>query len=135
MTPTSSLAKARSDRALILVVERDPHVRELERFFLEEGGYAVEFANDGAEGLARARELRPVILISEVLLPRMDGFSVCRALKADPLTRGTLVVLFSILSAEDRAREAGADAFLRKPLDDGLLGETVSRLLSRRDDR
>ncbi|HET8538850.1 MAG TPA: response regulator, partial [Anaeromyxobacter sp.] len=51
------------------------------------------------------------------------------ALKADPVTRGIAVLVFSILSAEDRALEAGADAFLRKPLDDARLVETVIKLL------
>ena len=69
--------------ALILVVERDPHVRALERYFLEEAGYAVEFSGDGREALERARRLRPDIVISEILLPGLDGLSVCRALKAD----------------------------------------------------
>ncbi len=120
------------ERALILVVERDPNIRKLERYFLEEAGFAVEFADDGEQGLLRAQTLLPRIMISEVLLPGMDGFSVCRALKNEARTRHIVVVLFSILSSTDRAREAGADAFLKKPLDDGALVRTVSSLLSRR---
>lgn len=117
------------DKALILVVERDPHIRKLERFFLEQAGYRLEFADDGQQGLERARALLPRILVTEIMLPRLDGLRVCRALKADPVTRGIAVLVFSILSAEDRALEAGADAFLRKPLDDARLVETVIKLL------
>jgi two-component system response regulator MprA len=116
-------------KALILVVERDPHIKKLERFFLEQAGYRVEFVDDGAQGLERARALLPRILVTEIMLPRMDGLRVCRALKSDPATKGIAVLVFSILCAEDRAREAGADAFLLKPLDDERLVETVSRLL------
>lgn len=116
-------------KALILVVERDPHIKKLERFFLEQAGYRIEFADDGVQGLERARTLLPRILVTEIMLPRMDGLRVCRALKSDPATKGIAVLVFSILCAEDRAREAGADAFLLKPLDDERLVETVSRLL------
>jgi two-component system response regulator MprA len=58
------------EHALLLVVERDPHVRRLERYFLEQAGYAVDFADDGEHGLVRARAERPAIVISEILLPR-----------------------------------------------------------------
>jgi CheY-like chemotaxis protein len=119
------------DKALILVVERDPHIRRLERFFLEQAGYRVEFAEDGLQGLERARTLVPRILVTELMLPRLDGLKVCHALKSDPATRGIVVLVFSILSAEDRALEAGADAFLLKPLDDARLVDTVTRLLQR----
>jgi two-component system response regulator MprA len=117
-------------RALILVVERDPHVRALERYFLEEAGFAVEFAADGRAALDRARESNPAILISEILVPGLDGLSVCRALKSDFRTRGIAVLIFSILAAEERAFEAGADAFLRKPLNEARLVQSVQRLLA-----
>jgi CheY-like chemotaxis protein len=118
-----------SGQALILVVERDPHIRKLEQFFLEQAGYRVEFADDGLQGLERARILRPRIVVAEIMLPGLDGLTVCRALKSEPATRSIAVLVFSILSAEDRALEAGADAFLRKPLNDETLVETVSNLL------
>lgn len=118
-----------AERVLILVVERDPHIKKLERFFLEQAGYRVEFADDGVHGLERARVLLPRILVTEILLPRLDGLKVCRALKSDPATKDIVVLVFSILAAEDRALEAGADAFLRKPLDDARLVDTVTTLL------
>lgn len=121
---------ASTHRALVLVVERDPHILLLERYFLEQAGYRVEFASDGAQGLKAAQILRPRIVIAEILLPGLDGLCVCRGIKIDPATRDIPVVLFSILLAADRARVAGADAFLQKPLDDQLLIRTVERLLA-----
>jgi CheY-like chemotaxis protein len=123
---------AAADRALILVVERDPHVRELEQYFLEEAGYAVEFAADGQAALRQARELHPHILITEILVPKLDGLALCRTLKQDPATRHIAVLIFSILLAEGRAREAGADSYLRKPLAEKRLVETVRELLAGR---
>jgi CheY-like chemotaxis protein len=119
-----------ADRALILVVERDPHVRELEQYFLEEAGFEVEFAEDGLTALEQARALHPQIVITEILVPRLDGLALCRALKADPETRHIAVLVFSILLAAGRAREAGADRFLQKPLAEKRLVETVRELLS-----
>ena len=115
--------------ALILVVERNPLVQRLEKFFLEQAGYGVEFAADGATALARARALRPAILVTEVLVPKLDGLSLCRQLKSDPATQDMKVLIFSHLHAEGRAREAGADAFLIKPLNEERLIETVTRLI------
>ena len=114
---------------MILVVERNPLVQRLEKFFLEQAGYGVEFAADGATALARARELRPAILVTEVLVPKLDGLSLCRQLKSDPSTQATKVLIFSHLHAEDRAREAGADAFLIKPLNEERLIEIVKKLV------
>ena len=105
-------------------------VQRLERYFLEQAGFSVEFTVDGVTALARARELRPKILVTEILVPKLDGLSLCRAIKSDPETGDILVMIFSHLQAEDRAGEAGADAFLTKPLDEVLLIETVDRLLA-----
>ncbi len=124
-------APPRPGRALILVVEQDPQMRRLERYFLEQAGFAVEFAGDGNEGLEAARRLVPDIVVSEILIAGLDGLSVCRALKADAATRSIRVLIFSILAAEQRALAAGADAFLRKPLDDERLVESVEALLGR----
>lgn len=118
-----------SRQALILVVERNPGVQRLERFFLEQAGYTVEFASDGVAALARAQQLCPRIVVTEILVPRLDGLSICRALKADPKTQSILVLVFSHLHAEDRAIEAGADAFMIKPIDEEYLIDIVSRLL------
>jgi len=121
---------ASDKRALILVVERNPIVQRLEKYFLEQAGYAVEFAADGEAALAQARELRPGILVTEILVPKLDGLSLCHALKSDEKTRDIRVLVFSHLHAEDRAREAGADAFLVKPLDEERLIDTVAALVS-----
>jgi CheY-like chemotaxis protein len=129
MTDTPSSPEG---RGTILVVERDPHVRVLETLFLTEAGYAVEFADDGARALEQARRLRPDLLITEIMVPRLDGLALCRRLKDDPATQGIMVLIFSILTASARARDAGADAFLRKPLAEQKLVDIVEQLMARR---
>jgi len=116
-------------RAIILVVERDPHIRELESYFLNEAGFAVDFAADGIAALERARQLKPDIIITEVLVPKLDGLALCRAVKNDPQLRHIVMLVFSILAVQSRASEAGADAFLMKPLAEKRLVDTVRQLL------
>lgn len=130
-SPPSSVEK----RALILVVERNPAVQRLERFFLEQAGFTVEFASDGVSALDRARELRPKIVVTEILVPKLDGLSLCRALKSDPQTKSIIVLIFSHLHAEDRANEAGADGFIVKPIDEERLIDIVSKLLDINSER
>jgi CheY-like chemotaxis protein len=117
-------------RALILVVERNPVVQRLERYFLEQAGFTVEFASDGQSALDRARQLRPNIVVTEIMVPVLDGLSLCRILKSEPETAHTRVLIFSHLRAEDRAREVDADAFLLKPLSAELLIDTVQTLIA-----
>jgi two-component system phosphate regulon response regulator PhoB len=121
---------AQDHRALILVVERNPVVQRLERYFLEQAGFSVEFASDGLTALNRVRELKPKILVTEILVPKLDGLSLCRALKNDPKTREIRVLIFSHLHADERAREVEADAFLQKPLNEEMLIETVEKLIA-----
>lgn len=129
--PASTEEKPAAGRALILVVERDPHIRELESHFLSEAGFTVAFATDGRAALEQARELLPRIIITEILVPKLDGLALCRQLKADEHTRGITVLIFSILAAGGRSAEAGADAFLMKPLAEHKLLNTVKELMSR----
>ena len=132
-TPVEELRE--KGRAIILVVDRDPHVRELESHFLNQAGYSVGFAQDGDEALEQARKNLPDIIITEILVPNQDGLTLCRRLKADPRTRDIAVVVFSILSAAGRAREAGADAFLLKPLAEHTLVDAVRQILQARSAR
>jgi CheY-like chemotaxis protein len=100
----------------VLIAERDQNVRALQRVFLERAGLAVEFADDGLAALERARLAPPRLLVTEILLPKLDGLTLCRQLRDEPSTAHVPVVVFSILAAAARAAEAGAHVFLRKPL-------------------
>ena len=101
---------------LVLIAERDQTVRTLQRFFLERAGLAVEFADDGLAALERAMREPPAVVVTEILVPKLDGLTLCRRLRDEPATAQVPVVVFSILAAATRAAEAGARAFLRKPL-------------------
>jgi CheY-like chemotaxis protein len=130
--PPSPTQSAGTGSAVILCVERDPFVRDLESYFLTEAGFGVTFAEDGLQALQLARDLHPTIVITEILVPKLDGLALCRRLKSDPATRDIAVLVFSLLAAERRARDAGADAFLNKPLSAEGLRDAVRMLLARR---
>jgi CheY-like chemotaxis protein len=103
-------------RTLLTVVERDPHVRALITAFLEPLGCELQSADDGATALELIRQRRPSVVITEMLLPKLDGLSLCRAIKLSPATSDIPVVVFSVIDVRQRAVLAGADAFMLKPL-------------------
>lgn len=117
-------------KAAILIAERDQSVRALERYFLEQAGFQVEFADHGLELLERVQSARPAVIVTEILIPKLDGLTLCRRLHDDASTREIPVIVFSILSAAPRAAEAGAFAFLRKPLVEsvfvGIIREAIA---------
>ena len=100
----------------VLVVERDDNVRRLVLHFIG-STYLVEFLDDGFAALDRVRRSPPTALVAEVMIPRLDGLALCRLLKSDSSTEHVPVMLFSVLAANERARRAGADVFLGKPLE------------------
>jgi CheY-like chemotaxis protein len=113
----------------ILIAERDLQVRKLQEFFLGQAGFEVEFADDGEAALERARVALPALLVTEILIPKLDGLALCRRLRDDERTRDIPVLIFTILAAEARAQEAGA-AFLRKPLIDPIFVAAVQELVA-----
>ena len=92
------------------------NVRRLVLHFIGRA-YIVEFLDDGYAALDRVRRSPPAALIAEVMIPRLDGLALCRLLKSDSSTAHVPVLLLSVLAATERARQAGADAFLGKPLE------------------
>jgi len=103
---------------------------------LESEGYEVEVATDGEDARDKVAEFLPDLVISDVVMPRMSGFELCRHLKAQTRTASIPVVLLTALdSAQDllRGLEAGADNFIRKPYDEDYLLSRVRRILSNLD--
>ncbi|HUG40812.1 MAG TPA: response regulator [Longimicrobiales bacterium] len=113
---------------VILIAERDQSVRKLQSLFLERAGFIVEFSDDGEDALGRAMAVPPALVITEILIPKMDGLALCRRLREEPRTRDIPVIVFSILGAAQRAAEAGATVFLRKPLVDSIFVAAVQDL-------
>lgn len=122
-----------SSLATILIVDDDAMNREVMEAFLSLENYAVQLARNGAEGLASAHTHLPDLIILDVKMPDMDGYSVCIQLKADARTQHIPVIIATGYDgAEDRARgeAAGADFFLPRPFRGTELLEAVREVLS-----
>jgi CheY-like chemotaxis protein len=120
----------RPEAPLILIAERDHTVRELQRYFLERAGFGVEFAEDGQAAFDYARLTVPALIVTEILILKIDGLTLCRRLRDEPATSEIPVGVFSILAAAGRAAEAGAKAFLRKPLIEATFVATVEQVIA-----
>jgi putative two-component system response regulator len=116
----------------ILIVDDESGARAALELLLRREGFDVRDASDGPSAIIECASFRPDLILLDILMPGMDGFEVCRHIKATPETRLTPVVLITGLSAtEDRIKgiNAGADDFLSKPIDlNELLARTRSLL-------
>ena len=121
--------------AEILVAEDSPTQAEKLKYLLSELGYVVTIAANGKQALAAARKRKPAILITDVVMPEMSGFDLCKAIKSEPDLRNIPVILVtSLASAQDviKGLECGADNFIRKPYDEKYLLSRIDYLLTNR---
>jgi PAS domain S-box-containing protein len=102
---------------VVLVVDDDPATRDLVARFLERDGFRVAVASDGREGLERARALRPRVILLDVTMPQMDGWSVLRTLRGDAELGDTPVIMVTVLDEQNLAFSLGATDYLQKPVD------------------
>ncbi len=110
-----------SGQPTVLIIEDEPSARELMQNYLEPLGIRVEMARNAREGVSRARELRPDVITLDLLLPGGTGWNVLRDLRQLTDTSGIPVIVISVLDEEQSAMDAGATAYLRKPLKRDLL--------------
>ena len=117
----------------ILIVDDEPDLLTVLKIGLETEGYEVLTASDGEQGLAIARQAMPDLMVLDLMLPRMDGYKVCRTLKFDERYKRIPIFILSARSGEtDRrlALELGADEFHSKPYN---MRELVARVRARID--
>jgi two-component system, OmpR family, response regulator PrrA len=116
--------------ATILIADDDEDILALVHRALSESGYEVLLARDGATALATARERKPALALLDIAMPELDGYEVTSALKNDPATKDTVVILFTARSEAsdvEKGYEAGADDYIMKPF---TLKTLQSRILA-----
>jgi len=119
----------------VVVAEDSPTQAEMLRQALTEEGYTVSLAANGVEALEAARATRPAVIVTDVVMPDMDGYQLCRAVKSDAALRDVPVMIVTSLSQIDdivMALESGADNFIRKPFDVRALLARLDFLLANR---
>eukprot|EP01037_Dinobryon_pediforme_P022710 gene22710-23947_t len=116
---------------LILTVDDSASMRMLLKSSLSAQGYQIESANDGVHGLERMHEVQPDLLITDINMPRMDGFGLIEAVRAVPEFRGTPILVLSTEFSDEkkmRARESGATGWITKPFEAAKLGAAIRRV-------
>jgi len=116
----------------ILVVEDEESLLKLESILFTSKGYAVTGVRDGKSALDAIAADRPDLVVLDVMLPGLDGFEVCRAIKENPLTSSIPVVMLTAKKSSndlERGRLAGADAYLTKPFKSVKVLEVIEGLI------
>ena len=115
----------------VLIVEDDRNIQELLQMYLEKEGYAVTVASDGGQGLAKFRAIKPDLVLLDVMMPVMDGWAVCKAIRADSQT--PIIMLTAKGETDDKVTglKSGADDYVTKPFEMKELLARVEAVLRR----
>ena len=109
----------------VLIVEDDHNIAELLQMYLEKEGYAVTIAEDGGKGLAKFRAIKPDLVLLDVMMPVMDGWSVCRAIRAEAQTPIIMLTAKGELDDKVAGLKQGADDYITKPFE---MKEVLARI-------
>ena len=116
----------------ILIIDDEEDLRKMLRFRMEAMGYEVDEAVDGSEGLDKARGTNPDLIIMDLMLPKIDGFKLCRMLKFDEKYKHMPIIMFTARAQKEDiqlGREMGADAHITKPFEPVVLLAKIKELL------
>lgn len=119
---------------LILVVDDEELTRRMLSAFLKLNGLNCIEAEDGLEALEKAVKFNPDAVILDVMMPQMDGITVCKKLRANPATVNIPIIILSgqsHINAEGEGLEAGANAYMRKPMDPKEMLRLLTDLMDR----
>ncbi len=132
MTAQAADAKAERSGTLVLVADDEPNIRETISFILEMEGFQVACAEDGEDAWEKIISLQPKVVLLDAMMPRLDGFSLCRRVRAEQATAGVRIIMVTALGQHadrERALAAGADRYVAKPFDEDELLRGIRELL------
>lgn len=114
------------DSAKILVIDDQPEVLEIVSEFLKKEGYQVMTESSGVKGIEKAKSFRPDLILLDIIMPKMDGYEVCRALKEKEGTKNIPVIFLTgkdVNEDHHQSFQVGGDMFIKKPFTgEGLVG-------------
>ena len=113
----------------VLVIDDDATQRDLMRRFLEKEGFPAQVAGSGQQGLALARQLKPLAITLDVMMPDMDGWNVLSELKADPELSDIPVIMLTMVDDKNRGYALGAADYVTKPVDRGRLAGILQKFM------
>ena len=117
----------------VLIVEDDPNIRELLQMYLEKDGYAVTLASDGGQGLDKFRTIKPDLVLLDVMMPVMDGWAVCKAIRQESSTPVIMLTAKGEIDDKVTGLKAGADDYMTKPFEMKELLARIEAVLRRSD--
>ncbi len=120
--------RGRNEKTLVLVIEDNPQAARLIVKYLRDAGYMTEIARDGAEGIEKAKQLKPHVITLDMLLPLKDGWQVMKELKQHPLCKDIPIVIISITDEKKLGFSLGAAGYFVKPVNREDLLETLSTI-------
>ena len=118
----------------ILIVEDEPKNMTLTRDLLKISGYETLEARDGKEGVEKAKAAKPNLILMDIMMPKMDGYAACTAIKADQSTRHIPVVMLTAVGYDlnkKLAKQMGADGYVTKPFSRQQLLDAITPLLGK----
>ena len=114
----------------VLIVDDEEEIIDILKTFLRrQGGYEINSATDGITALIEVGRAKPDLLILDIMIPGVDGIEVCRRIKADPTNRTAIIAISGQAEMEEKILQAGADAFMAKPIDLDKLHVEAKHLL------
>ena len=116
----------------ILVADDSPNIREILKLSLETDGYTVVLAEDGDQALVMVEREKPDLVIMDIMMPRVNGFQVCRRLKGDRATHDVPVIMLTAKSGDQDVfwgKDCGADEYMTKPFSPRSLRKKLHELL------
>jgi DNA-binding response OmpR family regulator len=120
----------------ILAIEDEQDLAKIIQAQISAAKYNVVLAFDGEEGLAKAKELKPDLIVLDLMLPKIDGYRICEFLKADPQYKHIPIIILSARTAKIEQKAgfaAGADAYLIKPYEGEILLAKIKELLKQKN--
>lgn len=118
----------------ILLVDDEPHIIIMLANRIKHAGYEIITAGDGQEGLEKARKEKPDLIILDVMLPKLDGYKVCRMLKFDEKYKQIPIIMFTARAQKidkETAENVGADGYITKPFEPQILLDKIKELLAK----
>jgi len=133
--PPSDATASKAETSRILIADDNEPNRELLEVYLADLDCQIATAIDGQDTLTKVASFRPDVILLDIMMPKLSGFEVCQQLKAEPATRGIMVLMVTALGELgdiERAVEAGTDDFLSKPVNKVELVKRVENMLKLR---
>ncbi len=123
--------KMENGKKKILIIEDSLTMQRLLSYVLEKEGYDVYIANDGEEGMEKARAIKPDLIFTDLMMPVKDGFEVCREIRSDKKLKDVILIILTARGQDsdvEKGLQAGADDYLMKPFDPPKVVERVKKV-------